>query len=86
MAKIAPKIISLILRTLLALIVSTPFIILLLAIQTGPTISYSGPLRPSELSQIEGLILESVPISPSIASRQQLRLNPHELNLLVTLL
>ena len=83
MAKITPKIISLILRTLLALIVSTPFIILLLAIQTGPTISYSSPLRPSELSQIEGLILENAPISPSIASRQQLRLNPHELNLLL---
>ena len=83
MAKITPKFTNLILRALLALILSMPFIILLLSIQTSPTVSQASPLSSAELSMIEDLILESAPASPSTASRQQLQLNQHELNLLL---
>ncbi|MCG8413834.1 MAG: hypothetical protein MI746_06390 [Pseudomonadales bacterium] len=77
------KIVSNLLRLLLVVLVSAPFMLLLLAIQSQPTVEESTPLSAAELTEIEELILESAPTSTARASQQQVTLNRNELNLLL---
>lgn len=77
-----PKILRLLLRPLLILLVSAPFVALLLAIETGPIVPSADSLSPSELATIEQLLLESAPSSPALPGQQSMELNVEELNLL----
>ena len=78
-----PKFTLTLLRTLAVLLLSTPVILLLLAIETSPSHVAEKQFSSKELSRIEALLLESTPRSPSYASRHELQLNSEELNLLL---
>ena len=78
------KISSLLLLPLLVIILSGPFIILLLAVQTEPAVTNPPALTSNEISRVEQLLLKSAPQSPSARSEQKLQLNADELNLLLS--
>ena len=78
-----PKFTLILLRALAVLLLSTPVILLLLAIETSPSHVAEQQFSGKEISRIEALLLESTPRSPSYASRHELRLNSEELNLLL---
>ena len=63
---------------------SGPFIVLLLAVQTEPAVTNAPALTSNEISRIEQLLLKSAPQSPSARSEQNLQLNADELNLLLS--
>lgn len=78
-----PRFLSLLLRTVLALLLSAPVIVLLLAVETSPRLILQTQLTGEELNRIETLLLESTPQTPASASLQELHLNSEELNLLL---
>lgn len=78
-----PKLPILLLRTIVVLLLSAPVIVLLLSIETSPSLVAEQQFTNEELSRIETLLLESTPQSPSVASRHELQLNSEELNLLL---
>ena len=78
-----PRLISLLLRTLVVLLLSAPVIVLLLAIETSPRLVSEQNITGEELNRIETLLLESTPQTPTSASLQALHLNSAELNLLL---
>ena len=78
-----PKFTLILLRTIVVLLLSTPIIVLLLAIETSPRHVAKQYFSGEELSRIETLLLESTPRSPSYASRHELQLTSEELNLLL---
>jgi hypothetical protein len=78
-----PKLPILLLRIILVLLLSAPVIVLLLSIETSPSLVAKQQLTDKELFRIETLLLESTPQSPSIASRHRLQLDSKELNLLL---
>ena len=63
---------------------SGPFIVLLLAVQTEPAVTTAPALTSNEISRVEQLLLRSAPQSPSARSEQNLQLNADELNLLLS--
>lgn len=63
---------------------SGPFIVLLLAVQTEPAVTNPPALTSNEISRVEQLLLKSAPQSPSARSEQNLQLNADELNLLLS--
>lgn len=79
----APRVISVILRLLLVLTISAPFIFLLLALQTERKVEVNATLSPDELEQIEQLLLDSAPASTTQASRQNIDFTTAEMDLLV---
>ena len=70
-------------RSLLVFILSAPAIVLLLSVQTVPSVPASESLNAEEISQIEQLLLKTAPRSPGIASLQNLQLSAEELNLIL---
>ncbi len=78
-----PRLTILLLRTLVVLLLSAPVIVLLLSIETSPSLVVEQQLSAMELSRIETLLLESTPQSPGLASRHELQLNSEQLNLLL---
>ena len=78
-----PRILNLSLRVLLITVISLPFIIVLLTIQTNRAIPLSAALSPEELNMVEQLLLESAPSSTAQPSQQTLQLEASELNLLL---
>jgi len=78
-----PKLTLLLLRTIAVLLLSAPMILLLLCIETSPSLVAEQQFSGEELSRIETLLLESTPQSPSYASRHELQFNSEELNLLL---
>ena len=78
----ASRLISVLFRLLLIIVVSMPFILLLLALQTERVVPRSGTLTPPELAQIEQLLLESAPTSTTQATSQELSLSETDLDLL----
>ncbi|MDA0689931.1 MAG: hypothetical protein O2948_14955 [Proteobacteria bacterium] len=76
------RIINLLLRSLLALLISSPFIFLLLALQSERLVPANAVLSAAELNEVEQLLLESAPESTLAPSRRQLQLSSRELNLL----
>jgi hypothetical protein len=76
------RIINLLLRSLLALLISSPFIFLLLALQSERLVPVNAVLSAAELNEVEQLLLESAPESTLAPSRRQLQLSSRELNLL----
>lgn len=75
---------SLLLLPLLAILLSGPFIVLLLAVQTEPAVTNASALTSNEISRVEQLLLKNAPQSPSTRSEQNLQLNADELNLLLS--
>lgn len=78
-----PKLYILLLRPLVALLLSAPVIVLLLFMETSPRLVTEQQFSNAELSQIETLLLENTPQSPGNASLQELQLSSQELNLLL---
>ena len=78
-----PKLSILLLRPIAVLLLSAPVIVLLLFIETSPSLVAEQQFTDEELSRIETLLLDSTPQFPSIASRHELQLNSEELNLLL---
>lgn len=76
------RLIKLLLRSLLALLISSPFVVLLLALQSERLVPANAPLSAMELNEVEQLLLESAPQSTLTASRRELQLSSEELNLL----
>lgn len=76
------RIINLLLRSLLVLLISSPFILLLLALQSERLVPANAVLSAAELNEVEQLLLESAPESTLAPSRRQLQLSSRELNLL----
>ena len=75
------RILRLLLRPLIVLAASTPIIMLLLSIETGPTVSSADSLTAEEMTRIEQLLIESAPSSPGIPGSQSMDLSVDELNL-----
>lgn len=82
-ARTRPQFLSILLRTLGALLLSAPVIFLLLALETSPRPAAAKQLSLQELNRIETLLLESTPQTPARASLQALQLDSEELNLLL---
>ena len=76
------RLIKLLLRSLLALLISSPFVVLLLALQSERLVPANAPLSAMELNEVEQLLLESAPQSTLTASSRELQLSSEELNLL----
>ncbi|MEQ8314360.1 MAG: hypothetical protein RL839_15855 [Gammaproteobacteria bacterium] len=71
------------LRLLLILVISSPFIVTLLVIQTERAVPSSSTLNTTELDVIERLLLDAAPSSTAQVSQQTAELNSGELNLLL---
>ena len=78
-----PRLALVLLRTLAVLLLSAPVIVLLLSIETTPSLVTEQMFTDEELSRIETLLLESTPQSPSNPGPHELQLNSEELNLLL---
>lgn len=77
------RIIGLTLRLLLVILISTPFMLALLALQTERGIEVGETLTSTELDEVERLLLESAPASTARPSQQRVLLGESELNLLL---
>ena len=77
------RLLSILLRSVLVLLLSAPIIILLLSVQTGPSVVMEQAITGPEISQIESLLIDEAPQSPGDASVQEIALNAQELNLLL---
>ena len=83
MAALLSKSLVRLLQALLVLVVSAPLVLVILSVETEPTVSNNAPFTRAELSQIEQLLLDGAPQSPQYMSLQRLQLNAGELNLLL---
>lgn len=70
-------------RTLLVLLLSTPLIALLLALQGDAGVPVASPLSAEEVSRVERIIVENAPGSVSSTTEQTVGLDQEELNLLL---
>ena len=77
------RIIGLALRLLLILIISIPFMVALLALQSERSVPQMQTLIASDLDEVERLLLETAPASTARPSQQTTNLNARELNLLL---
>jgi len=71
------------LMPLLVLLISLPVVLLLLALDSEPSLAPMATLSPSEFSQLEGILLENAPESTSLSSQKSITLDAEELNLLL---
>ena len=67
----------------LVLVISLPVVLLLLALDSEPSLPPMPALSPSEFSQLEEILLENAPASTSRASQKSITLDTEELNLLL---
>lgn len=70
------------LKSVLIMLVSTPIIILLLVLQTEPSIPASTPLQPAELARIEQFFVDATPQAPGNPGPHRVVISADELNLL----
>lgn len=82
MASLVSKSLPYLVRLLLVLLVSTPFIVIFLSLETQPSVAERAPLSRLELSKIEQLLLDNTPAVLGNYSIQTLQLDEEELNLL----
>lgn len=68
---------------MLVLLLSAPIIIVLLSVQSSPSVVIDRTISSQEISQIETILLESTPQSASSAGLQEIQLNARQLNLLL---
>lgn len=71
------------LRILVVLLVSMPFILALLALQTERSVPENANLSAADLDEVERLLLETAPASTARPSQQTTNLNEEDLNLLL---
>ncbi len=71
------------LRSLLILLISLPVIVLLLTLESGPTVTDHSALTPADLARIEQLIVNTTPQSPTTPGFHEARFSEEELNLLL---
>ena len=64
----------------LVLVISLPVVLLLLALDSEPSLAPMPALSPSEFSQLEEILLENAPPSTSRASQKSITLDTEELN------
>lgn len=83
MGTLLSKSIAQLIRPLLVLLGSAPLVLILLAVETRPSLSTDAPLNRAEISQIERFLLDIAPQSPQSVSVQRLQLTAAELNLLL---
>lgn len=67
----------------MAMVLSAPFIAVILAYQSQPMVPQSTALSAADLSEVESLLLENAPRSTYQVTQQQVSLNADELNLLL---
>ena len=77
------RLLRLTLKPLMVFLVSIPFIVLVMALETAPEFEPQPYLSASELGEIERILLESAPESMSRVSQQQVRLDVGQLNLML---
>jgi uncharacterized protein YpmS len=65
------------------MLVSTPVIILVIALQSEAKVPVAAPLSDVEISEIESLLLENAPPSTYAVSQQKISLNQAQMNLLL---
>jgi len=68
---------------MLALLLSTPIVIVLLSVQTMPSVVIDRTISNEEISLIETLLIDNAPQSSTDAGLQEVQLNARELNLLL---
>ena len=68
---------------MLALLLSSPIILLVLVLQTRPVVTARPSLDRDEIALIEQIVLENAPQTPANASQQLLHIDAAELNLLL---
>ena len=71
------------LMSLLVLLISLPVVLLLLALDSEPSLAPLPALSSSEFSQLEDILLENAPPSTSRASQKSITLDTEELHLLL---
>ena len=67
----------------LVLLSSLPVVLLLLSLDSEPSLAPMPAITPSEFSQLEEILLENAPASTSRASQRSITLDTEELNLLL---
>ncbi len=77
------KLFKLLLGSVIALALSAPAIVLLLSVETSPSLITKQQVSTDEISKIETLLLENTPQTPNTAGLQELQLDAEELNLLL---
>lgn len=77
-----PRFIQYLIRPLVALLISAPFVFLLLALQGERLAPVQQNLTSAELNEVEQLLLDSAPQSTTVASTQTMQLSARELDLL----
>ncbi len=68
---------------IVALALSAPVVVLLLSVETSPSLITEQQVSADEILKIETLLLENTPQTPNTASLQELQLDAEELNLLL---
>ena len=77
------RILALTSKALLVLMLSSPIAVILLALQSHPTVPPNKSLTSAEIVQIEQLLLNNVPQNVSNQGLQEVSLSDEELNLLL---
>ncbi len=77
-----PRLVQFLIRPLVALLISAPFVFLLLALQGERLAPVQENLTSTELNEVEQLLLNSAPQSTAVASTQVVELSARELDLL----
>ena len=71
------------LMSLLVLLISLPVVLLLLVLDSEPSLAPLPALSSSELNELEDILLENAPESTSRASQKSITLDVEELHLLL---
>ena len=83
MAKLRSTLLRLLTSALVAMLLSVPIIMLVIALQLEAQVPVGAPLSAAELSEIESLLLENAPRSTYSVSQQSISLNADQINLLL---
>ena len=81
--KRSSRLIRIFIKALVVLLLSTPLILVLLALETRPRIDPLAAPDSAEMTRVEQLLVQSAPRGMDTASRQAIDLGPDDLNLLL---
>jgi hypothetical protein len=70
-------------KTVLALLLSAPVVLFLASIQATALVPPNNNLTPSEISRVQNMLVKNAPSSTSFMTEQQIELSEDELNLLL---
>ncbi|MFK7865226.1 MAG: hypothetical protein AB8B95_13490 [Pseudohongiellaceae bacterium] len=83
MKKSHKNLLKILFGSVIVMILSMPFIVILMAIQSEPSVARIEGLSAQEISQVEKLVLENAPRSTYQVTEQRVTLSEEELNLLL---